>query len=252
MRLVVTKKHDPQFSPADADIQTKLGLAVRACRRRIGITQEELAWRASLHRTYIADIERGARNVTLRSVVNLARALEVTVGALLSHVADPKASRLATDGDEIRNLARPIMLVEDSATDAQMTARVFKRSRITNPLRVVRTAEAGLDCLFGTGRFTKQGALRPQLILLDLNLPQMSGLDFLRRIKSDERTHEIPVVVLTVSLSDRMIIECGRLGAENYIIKPIGIESFVRVTPKLKLQLTVGPPSDSSEQGDLT
>jgi CheY-like chemotaxis protein/DNA-binding XRE family transcriptional regulator len=247
MRPVVNKKNGSQVPASDTDIQIRLGLAVRAYRQRLGITQEELAWRASMHRTYIADIERGARNVTLRSVVNLAKALEVTVGSLLSHPTSP-ADTPSPEGagkEGSSRFVREILLVEDNALDADLAVRVFKRSRITNPLRIVRSAEEGLDFLFGTGRYATQGSVQPHLILLDLNLPEMSGLDFLRRVKSDERTHHIPVVVLTVSQSDRMIIECSRLGTESYIIKPLGIESFVRVTPKLKLQLTIGPIADT-------
>ncbi len=85
--------------------------------------------------------------------------------------------------------------MEHNAADAAMTARAFKRAK----LRIVRDAEAGLDYLFGTGRYAKRKPVRPQLILLGLNLPQMSGLEFLRRVKADERTRDIPVAVLTVS-----------------------------------------------------
>jgi CheY-like chemotaxis protein len=227
----------------DADLQTKLGIVVRSWRQKLGITQEELAWRASLHRTYITDIERGARNVTLRSVANLAKALQITIGDLLSRATQPVEAAMPIGAKTASKSVPEILLIEDSAADTALTARAFKRAKVTNPLKSVCTAEDGLDYLFSRGRHIKRKPVRPQLILLDLNLPQMSGLEFLRRIKSDERTRDIPVVVLTVSQSDRMIIECGRLGATNYIVKPFGIESFVRVTPKLNLHLTVGPPS---------
>jgi CheY-like chemotaxis protein len=208
----------------------------------MGITQEELAWRASLHRTYIADIERGARNVTLRSIASLAKALQLTIGDLLSHATKPAGAAMRSGAKTAPKTVSEILLIEDSATDAAMAARAFKRAKVTNPLKIVCSAEDGLDYLFGSSRTGKRKRARPQLILLDLNLPQMSGLEFLRRIKGDERTRDIPVVILTVSQSDRMIIECGRLGAVNYIVKPFGIENFVRVTPRLNLHLTLGPP----------
>jgi CheY-like chemotaxis protein/DNA-binding XRE family transcriptional regulator len=210
----------------------------------MGFTQEELAWRASLHRTYIADIERGARNVTLRSIASLAKALQVTIGNLLSYATMPTGAAVSPGAIAAPKAVPEILLIEDSATDAAMAARAFKRAKITNPLKIVCAAEDGLAYLFGKGGNKKRRRPRPQLILLDLNLPQMSGPEFLRRIKSDDRTRDIPVVVLTVSQSDRMIIECGRLGAVNYIVKPFGIESFVRVTPKLNLHLTLGPPAN--------
>jgi two-component system response regulator len=199
----------------------------------MGITQEELAWRANLHRTYITDIERGARNVTLNSIESLAKALQVTAGNLLSHAATPAGTLLRPGAKTARTTVREILLIEDNPTDAAITARAFEQAKVTNPLRTVSTAEDGLDCLFGKDGKSKRKQAQPQLILLDLNLPRMSGLEFLRHIKSDERSRDIPVVVLTVSQSDSMIIECGRLGAVNYIVKPFGIEGLVRVTPKL-------------------
>jgi CheY-like chemotaxis protein len=210
----------------------------------MGITQEELAWRSSLHRTYIADIERGARNVTLRSIASLAKALQLTIGNLLSHAAAPAGTALRIGTKTAPTTVPEILLIEDSATDAAMAARAFKRAKVTNPLKIVGSAEDGLDYLLGNSRKGKRKRARPQLILLDLNLPQMSGLEFLHRIKGDERTRDIPVVILTVSQADRMIIECGRLGAVNYIVKPFGIENFIRVTPRLNLHLTVGPPAN--------
>jgi CheY-like chemotaxis protein/DNA-binding Xre family transcriptional regulator len=161
----------------------------------LGITQEELAWRADIHRTYLADIERGKRNVTLGTLANLAKTLQISVGYLFAYAtARPKSTLrvgAATAPTEVQN----ILLVDHNVADAAMTARALKRAK----LRIVRDGEAGLDYLFGTGRYAKRKPMRPQLILLDLHLPQMSGLEFLQRIKGDERTRDIPVVVLMVS-----------------------------------------------------
>jgi CheY-like chemotaxis protein/DNA-binding XRE family transcriptional regulator len=239
--MVPEVQKSPSVPKPGRDVQVKLGAVVRACRQHLGITQDELAWRSDMHRTYIADIERGARNVTLRSIVNLARALDVTVGSLLTHATAPGEVSPRFRNDGVLLGPGEILLIEDNPWDSAMAARAFKRAKVTNPLRIVRDAETGLDLLMGRGRYARKKPVKPHLILLDLNLPGMSGLDFLRQIKADRRTRDIPVVVLTITQSDIMIIECGRLGAENYIVKPIGIENFVRVTPKLNLQLTVGP-----------
>ena len=188
---------------ADADLQTRLGAVIRACRHRLGITQEELAWRADIHRTYLADIERGVRNVTLRTVANLAKTLEITIGHLFAHVTAPSGTSPRVVPELAPNEVRDILLVEHHVGAAAETARAFRRARLANPLRIVRDGEAGLDYLFGTGRYARRRPGRPQLILLVLDLPRMSGAEFLRRVKADERTRDIPVVVLTVSARRR-------------------------------------------------
>jgi CheY-like chemotaxis protein/DNA-binding XRE family transcriptional regulator len=189
----VAKKH--LVPKTDPDLQTRLGAVVRACRNQLGITQEELAWRANMHRTYLADIERGTRNVTLRTVVHLAKALQITVGNLFAYATARPGTAPRVGAATAPAEVRDILLVDHDAVDAAVTARAFKRANF----RIVRDAEAGLDYLFGTGRYARRKPVRPQLILLDLHLPQVSGLEFLRRVKGDERTRDIPVVVLTVS-----------------------------------------------------
>jgi CheY-like chemotaxis protein len=161
----------------------------------MGITQEELAWRANMHRTYVADIERGARNVTLRTVAHLAMALQITVGNLFAYAtARPGAAPRGGPPAPLTEV-KDILLVDHNAANAAKTARAFKRAR----LGIVRDAETGLDYLFGTGRYAKRERVRPELVLVDPRLPKMSGMEFLRRVKGDERTRDIPVVVLTAS-----------------------------------------------------
>jgi len=152
-----------------------------------------------LHRTYIADIERGVRNVTLRTVANLAKTLQITIGNLFAHVTAPPGTAPHVGAEPAPNEVRDILLVEHNAAAAAATARAFKRAGLANPLRIVRDGEAGLDYLFGTGRYARRKPVRPQLILLVLDLPRMSGSEFLRRVKGDERIRDIPVVLLTVS-----------------------------------------------------
>lgn len=226
----------PETPSADIDLQAWLGETVKTLRRRLGITQEELAWRADLHRTYIADIERGARNVTLRSMDSLAKAFEMTVGELLSNVSVPNARvGSASAGPE------EILLVEDNAADAALTLRAFRLAKVANPLRVLPHAEAAWEYLTGRGA-EAAGPQRPALMLLDLNLPGISGVELLRRAKAEPALRDIPVIVLTVSRHDRVILECSRLGVVNYIVKPLSFESFVRVSPRLNLRLTLGTP----------
>jgi CheY-like chemotaxis protein len=233
----VKRSYNQGVSP---DLQIKLGAIVRVRRQQLGITQEELAWRANLHRSYVADIERGGRNLTVRSVANLAKALQVTVGDLFSYAAPP--GEFSVPSEKAAPRPGEILVLEDSEADAALVIRAFRQARITNPLQIFAEAEEALDYLFGARRYSERPRPRPQLILLDLNLPRMSGLEFLRRIRADGRTDEIPVVVLTASQSDAAIAECGRLGALHYIVKPVGIEKVVRATSKLNLPLTLGLP----------
>ncbi len=233
--LFICMNASPEAPAADIDHQAWLGETVKAMRRRLGLTQEELAWRANLHRTYIADIERGARNVTLRSMESLAKALELSVGELLSNVSVP-AARSGGGGTQ------DILLVEDNATDAALTLRAFRLVKVANPLRVLPHAEAAWEYLTGKGGASQVGPQRPAIILLDLNLPGMSGVEFLRRVKLEPTLRDIPVIVLTVSRHDQVIIECSRLGVVNYIVKPLRFEDFVRISPRLNLRLTLGAP----------
>ncbi len=131
-----------------------------------------------------------------------------------------------------------ILMVEDSATDAELALRAFKLADFANPVTVVPSGEQGLDYLFGTGLFAARGPTRPQLILLDLNLPKMTGVDFLHRVRADGRTRDIPVVVLSLSKHNQDVTECINLGAEAFIVKPVNFENFSRLTAGLKLSLT--------------
>lgn len=218
----------------DTELQTRLGNAVRTHRRRLGITQEELAWRAAMHRTYLADIERGGRNITLRSVAHLADALQIPLESLLAGTRElrkgdsPATASAITIGN--------VLLVEDNEADVELTLRAFDRARFTNPIRVARDGQEALDLLFGHGKSAKRRPPLPGLVLLDLNLPKVSGLEVLRRIKTDPLTRRIPVVILAVSRRDRDIIECSRLGAENYMIKPVSFDGFCKLTPQLSLR----------------
>jgi len=216
----------------DGAFQASLGAAVRTFRQGLGITQEELAWRARMHRTYVADIERGARNLTLRSVAGLAAALEVS----LAHLLGSATAEHPPGGREDASLGE-ILLVEDDPRDAELTLRAFRRARLTNPVRVARDGAEALEILLPPDG----AAAPPELVLLDLNLPKVGGLEVLRRLREDPRTRELPVVVLTVSQQDGDIAACRRLGVETYIVKPVEFVNLCRVTPNLSLDWALLP-----------
>jgi two-component system, response regulator len=210
------------------EVKTQFGLVVKAWRSRRGFSQEELAERAGLHRTYVSDVERGSRNVSLASIDRLASALEISVAQLFANL-DPAAETPAG------NRLADILFVEDRLEDAELTIHALQSAHIANRIHLVRDGEGALEFLFGEGRYAGRKLIRPQLILLDLGLPRISGQEVLRRLKADPRTRDIPVVVLTASVHDRDYVASRQLGADAYIVKPVDFRNLSEVAPRLKL-----------------
>jgi len=129
-----------------------------------------------------------------------------------------------------------ILLVEDSPADAELTIRALKKHSLVNSLVWVKDGAEALDFLFASGAYAGRDCGRqPKVVLLDLRLPRISGIEVLRRIKNDERTSVIPVVALTSSKEDVDIEECYRLGVNSYITKPVSFDEFVKVVGELGL-----------------
>jgi CheY-like chemotaxis protein len=131
---------------------------------------------------------------------------------------------------------KPILLVEDNPDDVELTMMALEKSRISNELVVVGDGVEALDYLFARGDFAGRDAgVMPQVILLDLNMPRMDGLEFLRRIRADEKTRLLPVVVLTTSNEDKDKIESYKLGANSFVRKPVDFQQFVEAVQQLGL-----------------
>lgn len=126
-----------------------------------------------------------------------------------------------------------ILLVEDDEDDVELTLHAFKKHRLANHIHVERDGAAALELLFGSGSEGRPAWAGPRLIMLDLKLPLVDGLEVLRRLKSDERTRSIPVVVLTSSRAEPDIAEAYRLGVNSYIVKPVDFEKFTDVMQTL-------------------
>lgn len=139
-----------------------------------------------------------------------------------------------------------ILLVEDNEDDATLTILAFKRANLLNKVVVADDGAKALDYLFGDKPFAGTGEAMPILMILDLNLPKVSGLDVLKRVRSEERTKYLPVVVLTTSIEEEDVINSYARGANAYVRKPVEFEQFLDAAAKLSmfwLLTNVQPPA---------
>jgi len=141
---------------------------------------------------------------------------------------------------------RLILLVEDNDDDVELTLRALRRNRVANRVDVVRDGAEALDYLFATGTYAKRDARDiPQLVLLDLKLPKVGGLEVLERLRGDPRTKRLPVVILTSSNVESDLARSYDLGANSYIRKPVDFTQFMEAVNQLGLYwlvLNEAPP----------
>jgi two-component system response regulator len=147
-----------------------------------------------------------------------------------------------------------ILLVEDNPNDEELTLYALKKNNIANRIQVVRDGAEALEYLFCTGAYAHREINNPpKVVLLDLKLPKVDGLEVLERIKTDMRTRTIPVVVLTSSEEERDIVESYQLGVNSYIVKPVDFEQFVNAVRQLGMYwmlLNKAPSHRSSSNSD--
>jgi len=141
---------------------------------------------------------------------------------------------------------RIILLVEDNPDDVELTLRALKKNNVTNEVVVAHDGVEALDYLFGMGAYAGRDlSVMPTVILLDLKLPKMDGLEVLRRLRADDRTRLLPVVILTSSKEEQDIVNGYRLGANSYVRKPVDFAQFMEAVGQLRLYwllLNEGPP----------
>ena len=129
-----------------------------------------------------------------------------------------------------------ILLAEDKLSDAEMTIRAIRKNKMGNTIVHVKDGKAVLDFLFGEGEFaTRDITRKPKVILLDLKMPKLNGIEVLKRIRANDLTKTIPVVVLTSSKEDPDIQECYKHGVNSYIVKPVVFEEFIKTVSELGL-----------------
>jgi CheY-like chemotaxis protein len=129
-----------------------------------------------------------------------------------------------------------ILLVEDNPSDVGLTQRAFAKSHVTNELVVAEDGQEALDYLFGAGAHTGRNVReQPALVLLDLKLPRVDGMEVLRRIRADARTSRLPVVILTTSTEEQDVARSYDLGANSYIRKPVDFVQFIHAVEQLGL-----------------
>jgi two-component system response regulator len=133
-------------------------------------------------------------------------------------------------------MTKVILLVEDNASDEKLTALAFKKCGVSNEMVVVRDGAAALDYVFATGKYAgRDASALPTVVLLDLQLPKVGGLEVLRRIRENERTKHLPVVVLTASKEEEDVLRSYSLGANAYVRKPVVFAEFAEAAKALGL-----------------
>ena len=147
-----------------------------------------------------------------------------------------------------------ILLVEDNPNDEELTLYALKKNNITNQIQVVRDGAEALEYLFCTGAYAHRKINEPpKVVLLDLKLPKVDGLEVLEQVKTDPRTRAIPVVVLTSSQEERDIVESYQLGVNSYIVKPVDFEQFIEAVRQLGMYwmlLNISPAQSNSSDSD--
>lgn len=121
-----------------------------------------------------------------------------------------------------------LLLVEDNPNDAELTLRALRKINFANKVLWVKDGAEAIDYLFMTGAYAKRQSEPPKIVLLDIKLPKVDGVEVLRRIKSDDRTRGIPVVILTSSAEERDVFQSYHYGANSYIVKPVDFTQFIK------------------------
>jgi CheY-like chemotaxis protein len=128
-----------------------------------------------------------------------------------------------------------ILLVEDSPADAEMTLRALRRNNLANKVHWVKDGEEALDYVFGRGAYAGREPTLPRLVMLDLKMPKVDGIEVLRTLKSEALTRAVPVVIMTSSNEERDVVASYQLGVNSYIVKPVQFDAFLETVANIGL-----------------
>jgi two-component system, response regulator len=142
-----------------------------------------------------------------------------------------------------------VLLVEDDPSDIELTLHAFRRSGLANPIRIARDGAEAIELLLGADHGDRGAMPGPDLVLLDLKLPKLDGLEVLRRVRSDARTRDLPVVVLSSSKEDRALVECRDLGVDAYVVKPVDFAKLAECTRALGFSWVLLNRADAGGDG---
>ncbi len=196
------------------NLSAGLAEVLKQQRLNLGLNQTELAKRAGLNRSYVSEVERGCQNITIETLSRLANALEVSVLSLVE-----QANR------NVRSLVRPleILLIEDNEADIYILKHSLGKLKAPTNLKIARDGKEALELI---SSMSSENSDIPDLILLDLNLPKRSGHEILKKVKSDSRFSQVPVVVLSTSNDRNDIEKSYALNANTFITKPLNQKDF--------------------------
>src|SRR5438445_9659219 len=166
----------------ELNLRKMFGAEVKRRRNELGISQEKLAERADLHRTYVSDVEAGKRNPSLASIQRLAMGLGASVSSVFGSAEEVQPG-LAEPEEHVPG----ILIIQSDSKELELMLKAFKAVRLTNVIQVVRDGGAALEYFFGGSTQERRNKKLPQVVLLDLQLPKMDALQVLRRLKGDER-----------------------------------------------------------------
>jgi transcriptional regulator with XRE-family HTH domain len=238
-------------------IQIKFGAIIRARRLSSELSQEEVAHRAGLHRTYVTDVERGARNPSLKSIKRLCDALSISLSEVFALVEMQGSADQQSDRSELKKELRrdgrlEILIAGDDVADLDATTRAIRETGLVNTIHYAHNSVELLDFLAPSGtRELQETHQVSAIVLLDLTQPHVGGVEILRRIRENPLAVLIPVIVLVSSESQPALRTAQRIGISSFIVKPVDFTKFVQAVEKAGLSwiLIEGKRTDQQSGG---